>query len=1552
MSNSFKESDEWLALLSLLRQGLEDKAFQPILWVGAGLSVPAGYPTTSKLIESIQSKSLKPLPDFSPDDTTFPIESINRSFTLWVQNFATINGYGRLSKALSGIFSRLRSEPTSTHLALVTNPWKSVFTTNYDNLLEVAFERKQLSFNLVTYESNYGLEQSDLISLYKIHGSVNNIREWTLDEQSYLGFADKYPFIEAKLKSTLFPHSIVYVGCSMLDPRVIKWYQFCEEKNLSSQLEYSIVIIRKNDWDALPKELIQLYIKSNMHPLFFGDFDELPNLFESINNELSLSKEEASDNEELVKLSIEETRDRELGLLADLLYDKVSPTIIEIIASIWLQVPKNIRYTDYLRTLGGAKTKSKGEIAFKSLLDDFVELCEKLIGSKLEFQYIEKVFLHLEFILSKYFPSYESLERVGFNPHSLFGSLQVFTAEEDSFCDDPSITLVFNNILKECCELIIDCSQALPSWTKENLDSQLNDQKLLFGNLREELERWKENSLNEVDEIVLIEDEYRRAIARRFDELKIFGLTFGKRTRKYQLSVAYISLTTETDSSTSENNTFMSTSEALTCYNKLVILGEAGQGKTTLLQWLIVQCGRRSFENEQAHFNEKVPVLIQLRSILGKGALPEELDFYEFMATGIKIESTHLEWIESILEKKLGIIMIDGFDEVPQEQRKQVLEWIDRLCSRYDGNQFILTSRPSAYENTSLEHLGFNVIQLQTMDRKAQSDFVEHWHNAIALEYDKTKPQALIHEATSLLDKLSQQKVLRNLAQNPLLCGVLCMLHHDRSGYLPKDKTDLYESTCRLFLDSRDREKKVLETDKFTLLDIRNKESFLSDIAFWMTINGKTSISPKDLKYRLESKCKDMPSLWKRVTPDELELFFLERSGLLVQVGINEIQFTHRTFQEFYTAKYIISENDNSVLLSNAGNDYWNGTIQLAVGLRTSKTENEKYLTELLVKANDFEMNQDSNSAISLYLLVLSCQESMREITPHFSGKLKAIIKKVVPPRTAKVRDALASAGDIAVRYLLRPKSRQSIVKDHYSALALIKISTPDAYITLKDYFKDNRDSYIQKLCNDIKKMDPEVIKESNLVEAITEDGIEHYPQPFRTMLAFLMQDSSLIEDSIKLDDLLIYERAWKLSQGIIPFEKLNKSGVTHLELANCHIQDLSFLNDFGELISLNLNWSTIRKFPQLDELKNLKSLELKNTRIIDLDTISELSKLSSLEALIIEGSSFKDITFISNMKCLKRLVINRVNILDLSPLHALLELEEVSFSKCKINDLNFIIRSKKLNVLNLMFVSVNDLSAVSSLHNLKELCLISSYIPNLDFLRQLSSLEKINISACNFQSELINISSLSNLNNLKFISLILLRIKDISALASLENVEELNLSGNLIDNIQSLKNFSTLKKLNLMKNQINDIRALRKLSSLKELDLSKNEIVNISPLKSLNNLNMLDISSNNINDITALKNITTLITLDLGNNDINNVASISDLVNIEALTISNTKVTTLNGLEKLVKLEYIELHGLVDGGVNVTPILNHPSLRFVKVGFRNVKKYAKLDFKSKPYIF
>ncbi|MBA6397143.1 leucine-rich repeat domain-containing protein [Colwellia sp. BRX10-4] len=1544
MSDSFKKSDEWGALLKLLRLGQKKTTSQPILWVGAGLSVPAGYPTTNQLIELLKEESVKPLPTFSPNDITLAIDSVNRSFTLWIQSFAEINGYGRLNNALASIFSKLPNVPTSTHLALTTNPWKSIFTTNYDQLLEIALNKNEVNFNIVTQENNYGLEQSDVISLYKIHGSVTNIREWTLDEKSYLNFSDKYPFLNAKLKTTLFPHPIVYVGCSMLDPRVIEWYQYNEEQELSSQLDYSIVIIKEDTWQSLPDKLKDLYLRSNMHPLFFNDFDELPLLFNAINNELEDVSIENS--VEISNLDAEQKTEREKQILDDLLYETVSPRIIDIVASLWLETPQNISYIERLKELGGAKAKNKGEIAFKTLLEDFVELSKKLIGNKLEFEYQQKVFLLLDSVLSKHFPEHQTIEAIDFDPHTVYGSLQVHTTKEVGV--DDHISQEFKRILKGFCELIIDCSRALPTWTKDNLITQLTDHNILFENVRDELSRWNNNTLNEIDEVVLIEDEFRRAIARRFDELKIFGLSFGKRTRKYQLSVAYISLTTETDFNNSEDNKVMSTNEALTCYKRLVILGEAGQGKTTLLQWLTVQCGRRSFGGDQANFNKKIPVLIQLRSVLNENSLPEDIDFYDFMAEGIEIKNPHREWIKSILENKLAIIMIDGFDEVPKNRRKQVLDWIDRLCNRYDGNQFILTSRPSAYENTSLEHLDFNVIQLQTMDRKAQSDFVEHWHRAIALEYDKTKPDALKKEAMSLLGQLRQQKVLRNLAQNPLLCGVLCMLHHDRNGYLPKDKTDLYESTCRLFLDSRDREKKVIETDNFMLLDIRSKESFLSDIAFWMTNNGKTSISPKDLKQRLSSKCRDMPELRRKISPDELELFFLERSGLLVQVGVNEIQFTHRTFQEFYTAKYIISEYDNDSLSTNAGNDYWNGTIQLAIGLRTSKTENERYLTKLLSKATEFESSDDSNSAISLYLLVLSCKESMREITPRFSYRLEDIIRKVVPPPSAKVRDALVSAGGIAIPYLARPKGRQSIKNDHYCALALIKIATPDAYIMLKDYFIDSRRSYIQKLCSEIKKMDSEVIKDSNLIAIMVEDGIQKYDQSIRLMLSFLNQETSLIEDGIDQDVLLGSERQWKLSQGLIPLVKLNKNEVIKLDLSYCYINDLSIINKFRKLEHIDLQRATISKFPQLDNLVNLEYLNLESMRVKHINSFSDLGALSNLKTLKIAYTHCEDISFISRLNHLEYLDLNNIHISDLNPLANLTRLQYLNISRGNFDNIDVLSNLSELTSLDISFTYIENMSCLASLTNFKKLNMKFSKFSKNHSLEKLSFLNELYM--CGNPS--IDMSVLKGFNKLKKLDLSHSEITDLSVLNTLTELTELDLSNNNITNITSLKNLPELSELRLCNNKVVNIAPLKNLKKLRTLDLNRNKIIDIAALKSLQKLENLNLSQNKVKDVATLKYLHELKSLNLSKNDISSISALSPLINMLSIDVSYTKIQSLKGLEKWDKLNYLHLQGVGERDIDVSSIVNLPDIRYIHFGYHSAKSYKKINFKSNPNIF
>ena len=224
------------------------------------------------------------------------------------------------------------------------------------------------------------------------------------------------------------------------------------------------------------------------------------------------------------------------------------------------------------------------------------------------------------------------------------------------------------------------------------------------------------------------------------------------------------------------------------------------------------------------------------------------------------------------------------------------------------------------------------------MDSKAQHDFIKHWHRAVAIEEDETRSEALDAIGQELFDKLQLQPSLRSLAQNPLLCGVICMLHRNRSGYLPQSKSDLYQATTEMFLDTRDRERKVVEDESFATLDHSDKRSFLADIAYWMTCEGLTSIRPNMLGQRIQEKLKFMYRLKGSITSAEVQRFFLERSGLLLKVGADEIQFAHRSFQEFFAAyQVVLIDQRLQALRDNATNDTWHGTIIQAVGLSKSR---------------------------------------------------------------------------------------------------------------------------------------------------------------------------------------------------------------------------------------------------------------------------------------------------------------------------------------------------------------------------------------------------------------------------------------------------------------------------------------------------------------------------------------------------------------------------------------------------------------------------------------
>lgn len=61
-------------------------------------------------------------------------------------------------------------------------------------------------------------------------------------------------------------------------------------------------------------------------------------------------------------------------------------------------------------------------------------------------------------------------------------------------------------------------------------------------------------------------------------------------------------------------------------------------------------------------------------------------------------------WMRQELKAQNCLILLDGLDEVPEDQRDKLSRWAYRQMQEYDSF-FILTSRPHGY-NASLELLG------------------------------------------------------------------------------------------------------------------------------------------------------------------------------------------------------------------------------------------------------------------------------------------------------------------------------------------------------------------------------------------------------------------------------------------------------------------------------------------------------------------------------------------------------------------------------------------------------------------------------------------------------------------------------------------------------------------------------------------------------------------------------------------------------------------------------------------------------------------------------
>lgn len=259
------------------------------LFVGAGLSVNAGYPSWNGLIERLISIGQK-RKIFSEEKGTQLIKLLKGGVDplLLAQELSDEFGRESFLDELSGIFDPDGHEPTVVHSKLPTLPFSLVITTNYDQLIENAYA-KYMGKIPRTYTHKDAADFSDALwrddfFILKAHGDVNRKSSIVLTKKDYREIIYSAPGYKAVMSAIFTTKSILFLGVSLNDPETDMLLSYLHDAfHGSGQYHYSLVPASEgietiaNRWRKDYKVECMTYAASEGHPEVFNFLEELQN---------------------------------------------------------------------------------------------------------------------------------------------------------------------------------------------------------------------------------------------------------------------------------------------------------------------------------------------------------------------------------------------------------------------------------------------------------------------------------------------------------------------------------------------------------------------------------------------------------------------------------------------------------------------------------------------------------------------------------------------------------------------------------------------------------------------------------------------------------------------------------------------------------------------------------------------------------------------------------------------------------------------------------------------------------------------------------------------------------------------------------------------------------------------------------------------------------------------------------------------------------------------------------------------------------------------------
>ena len=381
--------------------------------------------------------------------------------------------------------------------------------------------------------------------------------------------------------------------------------------------------------------------------------------------------------------------------------------------------------------------------------------------------------------------------------------------------------------------------------------------------------------------------------------------------------------------------------------NFFVITSTAGSGKSTLFKHLFLDTLKTM---------TRIPIFIEIRA-LNNGDKSITGQLYETLNRfGFNLEKKYLT---NCLASGVFAIFLDGFDELQMKLRPRVSKEIASLSDRYPQNCYIVSSRP---DNRFISWDKFTVLKTKALDKGKACELIQR------LDYDKDTKKLFIKDlSTNLYDKHAY------FLSNPLLLTIMLMCYHQYAK-IPNKKSLFYAQAFESLYSKHDATKTGYRRQMHAKLAIDDFARVLSCFCILTHSRAQVTFDQTTLLEHLDQAMKITGISFNK---EDYLRDLLESVCILTPDGIN-ITFTHRSFQEYFAAKYIATakESVQKKLLDKEFNKYeTNEMLSLLWEINPDLVETEIIIPRLksIMDEIDYKTNEKARNYCALSSLI--CQE-------------------------------------------------------------------------------------------------------------------------------------------------------------------------------------------------------------------------------------------------------------------------------------------------------------------------------------------------------------------------------------------------------------------------------------------------------------------------------------------------------------------------------------------------------------------------------------------------